>query len=139
MPAIRSGSPRFHREAQAVAALNHTGIAAIYEFADGARVRSQYLVLELIEGDTLAERLRRGALPVDEALRIARQILEALEAAHEKGICHRDLKPANIELTPERQRESARFRPCRVPADGADASELDALADAESGGHACRA
>jgi serine/threonine-protein kinase len=90
---------RFHREAQAVAALNHSGIAAIYDFAeaDGAN----FLVLELIEGDTLADRLRRGPVPVEEALQIAKQILEALEAAHERGICHRDLKPANIKLTPD--------------------------------------
>ena len=58
-------------------------------------------MLELIEGDTLADRLRRGPVPVEEALRITKQILEALEAAHEKGICHRDLKPANIKLTPD--------------------------------------
>jgi serine/threonine-protein kinase len=90
---------RFHREAQAVAALNHTAIAAIYEFdeADGI----SFLVLELIEGETLADRLRRGPVPVDEALQISKQILEALEAAHERGVCHRDLKPANIKLTPD--------------------------------------
>jgi Tol biopolymer transport system component len=89
---------RFHREAQAVAALNHGGIAAIYDFAEADGTR--FLVLELIEGDTLAERLRGGPLPVEEALQIATQILEALEAAHERGVCHRDLKPANIKLPP---------------------------------------
>jgi serine/threonine protein kinase len=82
LPEAHAGDPeriaRFHREAQAVAALNHTAIAAIYEFAEEQEVK--YLVLELIEGDTLAERLRRGPVPVEEALRIARQILEALEA-----------------------------------------------------------
>jgi len=98
---------RFHREAQAVAALNHASIAAIYELAEatlqgreGAGV-IKYLVLELIEGETLADRLSRGLVPVEEALRIATMILEALEAAHEKGICHRDLKPANVKVTPD--------------------------------------
>ncbi|MEX2273263.1 MAG: protein kinase [Vicinamibacterales bacterium] len=90
---------RFHREAQAVAALNHTNIAAIYDLAEAGPTK--FLVLELIEGDTLAARLRRGPVPIDEALGITRQILEALEAAHEKGICHRDLKPANVKLTAE--------------------------------------
>jgi serine/threonine protein kinase/Tol biopolymer transport system component len=92
---------RFHREAQAAAALNHPGIAGIYDLAEAPAGQDvvRYLVLELIEGDTLADRLRRGPLPVEEALQIAKQILEALEAAHEKGICHRDLKPANIKLT----------------------------------------
>jgi serine/threonine protein kinase/Tol biopolymer transport system component len=90
---------RFHREAQAVAALNHSGIAAIYDLAEADGTK--FLVLELIEGDTLAERLRRGPMPVEEALQIAKQILEALEAAHERGVCHRDLKPANIKLTPD--------------------------------------
>jgi serine/threonine-protein kinase len=86
---------RFHREAQAVAALNHPSIAAIYDLAEAPSTGSgqadvvRYLVLELIEGDTLADRLRRGAIPVEEALQIAKQILEALEAAHEKGICFR--------------------------------------------------
>jgi len=91
---------RFEREAQAVAALNHPGIAAIYEFnhIDGLR----FLVLELVEGDTLDDLLRKhGALDVEQALTIARDISAALEAAHEKGICHRDLKPANVKLTPD--------------------------------------
>jgi serine/threonine-protein kinase len=90
---------RFHREAQAVAALNHSGIATIYDLAEADGTK--FLVLELIEGDTLADRLRRGPLPVEEALQIAKQVLEALEAAHERGVCHRDLKPANIKLTPD--------------------------------------
>jgi serine/threonine-protein kinase len=87
---------RFKREAQLLAALNHPRIAAIYglEDTDGTPA----LVLELVEGPTLADRLAQGALPVDEALAIARQVVEALEAAHERGIVHRDLKPANIKL-----------------------------------------
>ena len=90
---------RFRREAQLLAALNHPNVAAIYglEEADGR----PFLVLELVEGEDLAERLKRGRLPVGEALEIAKQVAEALEAAHEKSIVHRDLKPANVKLTPE--------------------------------------
>jgi serine/threonine protein kinase len=89
---------RFEREARMLAALNHPHIGAIYgvEEAEGLRA----LVLELVEGETLADRLRRGPMPVAEALTIARQIADALAAAHEKGIIHRDLKPANIQVTP---------------------------------------
>ena len=88
---------RFKREAQLLAALNHPHIGAIYGF-DEAGDR-HFLVLELIDGETLAERIARGPLPVPEALAIAKQIAEALEAAHEKGIIHRDLKPANVKIT----------------------------------------
>jgi serine/threonine-protein kinase len=87
---------RFKREAQLLASLNHPNIAAIYGFEESNGV--QALVLELVEGPTLADRLARGPIPVDEALLIARQIAEALEAAHELGIIHRDLKPANVKL-----------------------------------------
>jgi eukaryotic-like serine/threonine-protein kinase len=88
---------RFRREAQVLASLNHPHIGAIYglDEANG----QQFLVLELVDGESLDKRIARGALPVDEALGIAKQIAEALEAAHEKGIIHRDLKPANIALT----------------------------------------
>jgi len=87
---------RFRHEAHALAALNHPNIAAIYglEEADGVTA----LVMELVEGATLADRIRHGALPVAEALPVAKQIADALEAAHERGIVHRDLKPANIKL-----------------------------------------
>ena len=90
---------RFEREARVLATLNHPHIGAIYglEEADGVRG----LVLELVEGATLAERLASGPLPIQEALTVARQIADALEAAHEKGIIHRDLKPANIKITPD--------------------------------------
>ena len=88
---------RFRREAQVLAALNHPAIAAIYGLEESGP--TQFLVLELVDGGTLADRLRRGALPIDEALPIARQLADALGAAHEKGIIHRDLKPANIALT----------------------------------------
>src|SRR5262245_45760157 len=83
-------SERFEREARAVAALNHPNICTLHD------VGPNYLVMEYIEGPTLA-----GPIPLAEALPIARQIAEALEAAHEKGIIHRDLKPANIKLTPD--------------------------------------
>ncbi len=88
-------SERFEREARAVAALNHPNICQIYD------VGPNYLVMELVEGLTLAERIKQGAVPFDEALAIARQIGDALEAAHEKGIVHRDLKPANIKIKPD--------------------------------------
>jgi len=88
---------RFRREAQVLASLNHPHIGAIYGFEDSGSVHA--LVMELVEGPTLADRVARGAIPVDEALPIAREIAEALEAAHERGIIHRDLKPANIKVT----------------------------------------
>jgi serine/threonine protein kinase len=90
---------RFRREAQVLASLNHPHIGAIYGL-EGAGP-SMCLVLELVEGPTLAERIASGPIPVEEALRIAGQIAGALEAAHEKGIIHRDLKPANIKVTPD--------------------------------------
>jgi Tol biopolymer transport system component len=85
----------FTREAQVLASLNHPNIAAIYGVEDHA------LVMELVEGPTLADRIKQGPIPLDEALRIARQIAEGLAAAHDRGIVHRDLKPANIKLTPD--------------------------------------
>ena len=90
---------RFEREARVLATLNHPHIGAIYglEHADGV----QALVLELVDGETLADRIARGPIALDETLGIARQIADALEAAHEKGIVHRDLKPANIKITPD--------------------------------------
>ncbi len=90
---------RFTREAQTLASLNHSNIGAIHGLEDVQG--RQALVLELVEGPTLADRIAQGALPLDEALPVARQIVEALEAAHEQGIVHRDLKPANIKLRPD--------------------------------------
>ena len=90
---------RFQREAEVLASLNHPNIGAIYDV--GEAKGSRFLVLELVEGETLAERIKRGPLPVDEALSIGMSICEALEAAHEKGVIHRDLKPANVKVTPE--------------------------------------
>jgi serine/threonine protein kinase len=87
---------RFKREAQVLASLNHPHIAAIYGFEDSGETHA--LVLELVEGPTFADRIAKGAIPLDEALPIAKQIAEALEAAHEQGIIHRDLKPANVKV-----------------------------------------
>ena len=88
---------RFRREAQVLASLNHPNIAAIYGFEDARGVHA--LVMELVEGPTLAERIKQSAIPADEALPIAKQICEALEYAHERGVIHRDLKPANVKIT----------------------------------------
>src|SRR5689334_201049 len=85
-------SERFEREARTIAALNHPNICHLYD------VGPDYLVMELVEGPTLAEKLKSGALPLEESLHIARQIADALEAAHEKGITHRDLKPGNVKV-----------------------------------------
>ena len=99
LPATLAGDAdymaRFQREAQALAALNHPNIAQIYGFEGSA------IVMELVDGRTLAERIAEGRLPLEEALPIAKQIAEALEASHEKGVVHRDLKPGNIKITPE--------------------------------------
>ena len=90
---------RFEREAKTLAALNHPNIAAIYGFEEGPGIKA--LVMEFVDGSTLADRIAQGAIPVDDALPIARQIADALEVAHEQGIIHRDLKPANIKLRPD--------------------------------------
>jgi serine/threonine protein kinase len=95
---------RFQREAQVLASLNHQHIAQIYGLEEGPSEAGHHvraLVMELVDGPTLAERIAKGPLPLDEALPIARQIAEALEAAHEQGIIHRDLKPANIKVRPD--------------------------------------
>jgi serine/threonine protein kinase len=90
---------RFQREAKLLASLNHPNIAAIHglEESDG----THFLILELVEGDTLSDRIKAGPIPVEESLKLALQIAEALEAAHEKGVIHRDLKPSNIKVTLE--------------------------------------
>jgi eukaryotic-like serine/threonine-protein kinase len=90
---------RFQREAKLLASLNHPNIAAIYGLEESEG--SNFLVLELVEGNTLADQIKRGPIPVEESLKLALQIAEALEAAHEKGVIHRDLKPANIKVTPD--------------------------------------
>ncbi len=112
-------SDRFSREVHAVAALNHPNICQLYD------VGSDYLVMELVEGLTLSERIRRGAMPLKEALQIATQIAEALEAAHEKGIVHRDLKPGNIMLRPDGAVKVLDFGLARVTANSSSGERFE--------------
>ena len=123
---------RFEREARMLAALNHPHIGAIHGFEEAApspgsgQVAVRALVLELVEGETLADRVARGPVPVADALPIAQQIADALEAAHEKGIIHRDLKPANIKVTPDgvvKYSTSGWRRRCTGDASGPDLSQ----------------
>src|SRR5207253_4839363 len=88
---------RFRREAQVLASLNHPNIAHVYGFEESGETRC--IVMELVEGETLQARIYRGPVPVEESLAIAKQIAEALEAAHDRGVIHRDLKPGNVMLT----------------------------------------
>src|SRR5262245_43936621 len=90
---------RFEREAKLLAGLSHPNIAALYGMEEDGG--TPFLVMELVEGETLADRVRQGPIPVEEALKFAHQIADALETAHARGIVHRDLKPANIKITPE--------------------------------------
>ena len=90
---------RFEREAKLLASLNHPNIAAIHGF--DAAVGTRFLVMEYVEGETLGQRLKGGAFAVEDALDVGRQMAEALEAAHEKGVIHRDLKPANVMIRPD--------------------------------------
>ena len=118
---------RFQREAKVLASLNHPGIGAIYglEEANG----HQYLILEFVEGETLADRLAQGPVRLDEALTIARQIAEAVEVAHEKGIIHRDLKPGNVMVTPEGVAKVLDFGLARTEENTSTASSAQLLAD----------
>ena len=113
---------RFQREAQVLASLNHPNIAAIYGLEDSDGVRA--LVMELVEGPTLADRIAAGPIPVDEALTFAKQIAEALEVAHERGIIHRDLKPANVKVTPDGTVKVLDFGLAKVFEDESQASDL---------------
>src|SRR6187455_1517993 len=102
LPAHAAADPefkaRFEREAKTISQLNHPNICVLYDVGESAG--AAFLVMELIEGETLAARLQKGALPTDDVLRIAGEIADALDKAHRKGIVHRDLKPANVMLTP---------------------------------------
>jgi Protein kinase domain len=127
---------RFEREARVLATLNHPHIGAIFglEEADGVRG----LVLELVDGATLADRLVSGPLPIHEALTIARQIADALDAAHEKGIVHRDLKPANIKITPDGTVKVLDFGLAKVDARDGDGTGSVAVAHGDAGRNAQR-
>ncbi len=138
LPAAVSGDPdrlvRFQREAELLAALNHPNIAHIYglerqDARDGPdRRTTAFIVMELVEGEELAQRIARGAMPIADALPIAQQIAEALEAAHERGIVHRDLKPANIKITPDGTVKVLDFGLAKAtaPADSGHGEELTA-------------
>jgi len=129
LPEVFTSDPerlaRFEREARMLAALNHPHIGAIYGVEDAESVHA--LVLELVEGDTLAERLRRGPLPLTDALAIARQIAEALESAHERGIVHRDLKPGNVKITPDGTVKVLDFGLAKATSNDAVGFDLDKL------------
>jgi len=112
---------RFQREARMLAALNHSNIATIYGLEQSGGVH--FLIMELVPGETLAERVKAGPVPVEEALKIAEQIAEALETAHEKGIIHRDLKPANVKVTPEGKVKVLDFGLAKAFTDDTDASD----------------
>ena len=119
---------RFHREAQVLAALNHPNIAHIHGFQDADGIHA--LVMELVDGPTLAERIAQGPIPLAEALAIAKQIAEALEAAHEQGIIHRDLKPANVKLREDGTVKVLDFGLARLVApesSGVGAASVDAV------------
>ena len=118
---------RFQREAKLLASLNHPNIASIYGLEESEG--THFLVLELIEGDTLADRLKRGAIPVEEALKLALQIAEALEAAHEKSVIHRDLKPANIKVTPDGKMKVLDFGLAKAYASEQEKMDLSKLDD----------
>ncbi len=113
---------RFEREARLLAALNHPGIATLHGLEESEG--KPFLVMELVEGETLAERITRGPLPVDESLTLSQQIAEALEAAHEKGVIHRDLKPANIKVNTEGHVKVLDFGLAKAFADEVPESEL---------------
>jgi|CXWL01.1.fsa_nt_gi serine/threonine protein kinase len=122
------GLARFKREAQVLASLNHPNIAHVYGFEgatlpDGSTVH--FLAMEMVEGEDLAERLRRGAIPVDDAMAFAKQIAEGLEEAHERGIIHRDLKPANVKVTPDGKVKILDFGLAKALDAGAASSSAD--------------
>ncbi len=122
---------RFEREARVLATLNHPNVAQIHgvdQVGDTC-----FLVLELVPGQTLEERLRRGALPLDEALDVCRQIAEGLEAAHETGVIHRDLKPANVRITPQGLVKVLDFGLAKPMRAGIDAKSTDSVVSTEQG------
>ena len=131
---------RFAREAQTLASLDHPGIATIHDLqeADGTR----FLVMQLIEGPTLAERLRSGPLDLDTALPLFQQIAEALQYAHAQGVVHRDLKPANIKITEDGRAKILDFGLAKAleaqPDSGSDSAEMSTVAADETENPLCR-
>jgi Tol biopolymer transport system component len=121
--ADRERMARFEREAKVLASLNHPNIAAIYGFEEAGATRA--LVLELVEGATLADRIEQGAIPAEDAVAIARQIAEALEYAHDRGVVHRDLKPANVKLRPDGTVKVLDFGLARALEDDPSGSRID--------------
>src|SRR4029079_6803567 len=113
---------RFVREAETLASLNHSNIAIVHNFQQAEQ--RHFLVMEFVAGETLADRLRRGPVPLDEALQMARQIAEALEAAHQRGIIHRDLKPANIKIDADGKIKVLDFVLAKILADTGDALDV---------------
>jgi serine/threonine protein kinase len=129
---------RFEREAKALAALNHPNVAIIHGLEKGPAEAGHYvraLVMELVEGPTLADRVATGPIPLDEALPIATQIAEALEAAHEQGIVHRDLKPANVKVRDDGIRDSRLGTRRSHPNDVADDHDAGHDATRDDSGH----
>jgi len=122
---------RFEREAKALAALNHPNIAHVHGYDSDRGL--YFLVMELVEGHTLAERLRQGPVPVPESLKIMRQVAEAVEAAHEKGIVHRDLKPSNIKFTSDGRVKVLDFGLAKILAQSSPLEKADAGSRADSG------
>jgi len=123
-------SKRFEKEARAIAALNHPNVCTLHD------VGPNYLVMELVEGPTLAERIKQGPISLDEALAIAKQIAAALEAAHAKGVTHRDLKPANINLKPDGTVKVLDFGLAKmgdIPAAQSDNSPTGTIGSTQSG------
>ena len=127
---------RFEREARLLASLNHPHVAAIHGIEEAEGVR--FLVLELVPGETLAERLKRGPMGLGEALELFRQVAEALETAHESGVIHRDLKPANLKVTPAGQAKVLDFGLAKMSA-ATEASADESVATLTRGEDATRA
>src|SRR5262245_40883404 len=124
---------RLQREAEVLASLNHSHISAIYDVTQYGSMR--FLVLELVEGETLADRVARGPIPIKETVRIAKQLAEAIESAHEKAIIHRDLKPANIKITIDGNVKVLDFGLAKVRAvESTDASNSPTLLSATAAG-----